>query len=191
MTYSLPQPKRPNTARAITPQTINVRRAIVDDVPAIVSLVNSHALNGTILPRSTNAVYATIDDWFVAVAGSELLGCVSLLGYASGLVEVRSLVVGTRYRNLGIGSRLMQALLAEARQRRITTLFALTRKVSFFERFDFLISERNLFPEKVWQDCQQCPLLEACDETAMFWLFADDSGPDSQKQAAPPKPNKT
>ncbi len=187
MTYPLPQPNQPNTTRVIAPQTINVRRAIVDDVPAIVNLVNSHALNGTVLPRSTNAVYATIDDWFVAVAGNELLGCVSLLAYASGLVEVRSLVVGSRYRNLGIGSRLMQALLAEARQRRINTLFALTRKISFFERFDFLFSERYLFPEKVWQDCQQCPLLEACDETAMVRSFAEDSGPDSQQQAAPPK----
>ena len=180
MTYPLPQRRGPNKVEPVTPETIDVRRALADDVPAIVSLVNSHALKGDVLPRTTNAVYRTIDDWFVAIAGDEVLGCVSLLAYASGLVEVRSLVVGGRYHKLGIGSRLMQALLAEARERRITTLFALTRKVPFFERFGFLTSERNLFPEKVWHDCLQCPLLDACDETAMIWQVSEELSPDPQ-----------
>lgn len=151
------------------PQTITIRPAVIDDVPAIVRLVNNQALHGHVLPRSTDAVYNTIGDWFVAVAGDELLGCVSFLAYASGLVEVRSLVVSSRYHSLGIGSRLLSLLLTEARQRRITTLFALTRKVSFFERYGFVVSERELFPEKIWHDCHQCPLINACDETAMVW----------------------
>ena len=191
MNYPQPYRRISNIVVSNTPQTITVRRAVADDVPAIVKLVNSHALSGDVLPRSTNAVYETIDDWFVAIAGDEVLGCVSLLGYASGLVEVRSLVVGSRYRELGIGSRLLRALLAEARQRRITTLFALTRKVAFFERFGFLISERKLFPEKVWHDCLQCPLLDACDETAMVWQFTEESTPVSAGQTLPPNPNRS
>ncbi len=153
-------------------ETITIRRAVPDDVPSIVSLVNSHAINGEILPRSTEAVCATIDDWFVASAGDEILGCVSLLGYASGLVEVRSLVVGERYRKLGLGSRLMNLLLVEARKRQIPLLFALTRQIPFFERFGFKISSRDRFPDKVWRDCLQCPLIDACDETAMVLQLA-------------------
>ncbi len=153
-------------------ETITIRRAVPDDVPSIVSLVNSHAINGEILPRTTEAVYATIDDWIVASAGDEILGCVSLLGYASGLVEVRSLVVGERYRKSGIGSRLMNLLLVEARQRQIPLLFALTRQIPFFERFGFKISSRDRFPDKVWRDCLQCPLIDACDETAMVLHLA-------------------
>jgi len=191
MNFPQPYRRRSNVVSANTPQTITVRRAVTDDVPAIVNLVNSHALLGDVLPRSTSAVYGTIDDWFVAITGDEVLGCVSLLGYSSGLVEVRSLVVGSRYRNVGIGSRLLRALLAEAQQRRITTLFALTRKVAFFERFGFLISERNLFPEKVWHDCLQCPLLDACDETAMVWQFTEKPGQVSASQTDPPNPNRS
>ena len=159
----LPARKRP----PMKLQTIVIRPAMVADVPSIAALIMANAIQGKVLPRSEAAIEATINDWFVAVADEEVLGCVSLLRYTSGLVEVRSLVVGERYRGLRIGSRLMETLLLEARQRGVPTLFALTRKVAFFERFDFQISERARFPEKVWHDCHLCPLIDNCDETAM------------------------
>jgi amino-acid N-acetyltransferase len=159
----LPSQKKPQTLL----QTIAVRPATLSDVPGIAGLVMANAIQGKILPRSTAAIEATLSDWIVAAAGEEILGCVSLLRYTSGLVEVRSLVVSEKYRGLRIGSRLMEALLLEAQRREIPTLFALTRKVAFFERFGFKVSERARFPEKVWQDCRLCPLIDHCDETAM------------------------
>lgn len=149
-------------------QTITIRPATAADVPSIAALVMANAMQGKVLPRSEAAIEATIADWFVASAGDEILGCVSLLRYSSGLVEVRSLAVSERYRGLRIGSRLMEALLIEARRREVPTLFALTRQVAFFERFGFEVSERAHFPEKVWQDCRLCPLIDNCDETAMI-----------------------
>lgn len=159
----LPSRKKPQTEL----QTILIRPATVTDVPSIAALVMANAIQGKVLPRSAEAIEATIGDWLVAAAGEEILGCVSLLSYTSGLVEVRSLVVGERYRGLRIGSRLMEALLFEAQRRGLPTLFALTRKVTFFERFGFMITERARFPEKVWHDCRLCPLIDNCDETAM------------------------
>ena len=105
----------------------------------------------------------------MAETEGEILGCVSFLPYSSGLVEVRSLAVRNRYQGLGIGTRLMKALLNEASRRQIPTLFALTRKVPFFSRFGFRVTERDRFPEKVWHDCRLCPLMDHCDETAMVW----------------------
>ena len=148
-------------------QIINIRPAVVEDVAEIVALVNTHAFQGSVLPRSLQSVYDTVEDWIVAEAEGKILGCVSLLPYSSGLVEVRSLAVRYRYQGLGIGTRLMKALLDEAKRRRIPTLFALTRKMPFFSRFGFQVTERDLFPEKVWHDCRLCPLMEHCDETAM------------------------
>ena len=151
--------------------TIAIRPATAADVPSIVALVNRLARRGQLLPRTTRSVYETLGDWLVAVgpeAGDEILGCVSLLRYTSGLVEVRSLAVQEAAQGRGIGSHLMQALIAEAKRRHISTLFALTRAVPFFRRFGFAVTERERFPEKVWHDCQQCPLLHNCDETAMI-----------------------
>ncbi len=159
----LPQDRQ---ARILT-QTINIRLATVDDVTEIVRLVNDYASRGAVLPRTTQSVYDTVDDWLVAKAEDEIFGCVSLLRYTSGLVEVRSLVVQDRLHGFGLGTRLLDALIKEAKQRRIPRLFALTRVVAFFERFGFIETDRELFPEKVWFDCQQCPLLDNCDETAV------------------------
>ncbi len=158
-----PSPQRPKTVL----QTITIRPATDADVPDIAALVMASAIQGKVLPRSAAAIEATISDWIVAAADDEVLGCVSLLRYTSGLVEVRSLAVEGRYQGLRIGTRLMEALLIEAHNRKVPTLFALTRKVSFFERFDFQVAERARFPEKVWHDCVPCPLFHNCDETAM------------------------
>lgn len=160
-------PRRPTSL-----ETITIRPAAFADVPEIMRLVTSHAIQGKVLPRSAAAIEATIADWIVAAVDDEILGCVSLLGYTSGLVEVRSLVVEERYQGLRIGRKLMAALLIEAERRRVPTLFALTRKVAFFERFGFRVTERDMFPEKVWHDCSQCPLINNCDETAMVLALA-------------------
>jgi len=159
-----PSSQRPKTKM----QTIAIRPATIADVPSIAALVMANAIQGKVLPRSAAAIESTISDWIVAAADDEILGNVSLLRYSSGLVEVRSLIVGSRYRGLRIGTRLMEALLREARQRELPMLFALTRKVFFFERLGFTVTERTRFPEKVWHDCRLCPLIDNCDETAMI-----------------------
>lgn len=153
--------------RAAETALISIRPARLTDAEGILALVNHHARRGQLLPRSLQSITATIDDWLVAGDGEQILACVSLLRYTSGLVEVRSLAVADGLQGLGIGSRLMNELLDVARAREIPTLFALTRAVGFFERFGFGATERAFFPEKVWHDCQQCPLRDNCDETAV------------------------
>jgi len=159
--------EREGGAGAVAPAPVTIRRAAPGDVQGIVVLVNHHARLGQLLPRSLRSINSTIDDWLVAVVGGEILGCVSLLRYTSGLVEVRSLAVGENRQGLGIGSKLMQELIIVARKRNIPKLFALTRVVGFFERFGFKVTDKAFFPEKVWHDCQQCPLRDNCDETAV------------------------
>lgn len=146
---------------------MRVRQATGADVPAIAALIEEQVRRGNLLPRPAVAIQQTIDDWLVAVQDGVLVGCVSLLPYTSGLVEIRSLAVHERTQGNGAGRALMEAALAEARRRNIPTLFALTRVVGFFHRFGFSVSDRALFPEKVWRDCRQCPLIDHCDETAM------------------------
>lgn len=163
----------PTAEAATATNVIAVRGAVEADVPAIVALVNHHARRGQLLPRSAQSVADSINDWLVAASGDELLGCVSLLQYTSGLVEVRSLAVQEDAQGWGIGTRLMNSLLQEARRRQIPTLFALTRVVGFFQRFGFVVTDKAFFPEKVWQDCQQCPLRDNCDETAVVLNVAE------------------
>jgi amino-acid N-acetyltransferase len=144
-----------------------IRRAERVDVAGIASLVNEHARRGDLLPRSLASIYQQLDNWIVADHAGEIVGCVSLLRYTSGLVEVRSLAVDDSLKGNGVGSKLVGALIDEARARQVPTLFALTRAVPFFARMGFEVVGMAEFPEKVWHDCRLCPVRFNCDETAM------------------------
>ncbi len=172
-----------------TKVNLSVRPATLDDVSAIVLLIAQNARKGGLLPRGEASIRAHIGNFLVAChsergeesgSGSErdlslalevtnrVVGCGSLLPMNTTLVELRSLAVDENIRGAGIGQKMVAALIAEARTRKFGTLFALTRAVSFFEKCGFVVAPKEFFPEKVWNDCVQCPMLENCDEVAVM-----------------------
>ncbi|MEW5717394.1 MAG: GNAT family N-acetyltransferase [Chloroflexota bacterium] len=156
----------------IATNEIAIRQATLADARGIAALVNLGEREGQLLPRSLASIRATIDDWIVAEENSpersrRVVGVGSLLEMNHTLLEVRSLVVAPEYRQFGVGSRIVNVLVDEARARGRTTVFALTRAVLFFEKLGFTITEKENFPEKVWRDCSICPVQFACDEVAM------------------------
>ncbi len=155
------------TAPTIATTAITLRRATLADAPAIADLVNLGEREGQLLPRSLASIRASIGDWIVAENHKRITGCGSLLEMSPVLSEVRSLAVAPEHRNNGVGAKIVDALVDEARARGIATVFALTRAVSFFEKQGFFITEKENFPEKVWRDCIICPVRFACDEVAM------------------------
>jgi amino-acid N-acetyltransferase len=144
-----------------------IRPAGERDVQQIADVVNAHARQGDLLPRSAENIRASLRNWLVAELDGRVVGIGSLLDMSPTLVEVRSLAVLPAYRSYGIGGLLVRGLVERARARGIPTVFALTRAVPFFERLGFAITDRQRFPEKVWTDCVICPLKDRCDETAV------------------------
>lgn len=163
-----------STKTAPASTTYTVRRPVESDLPGLVDMVNTYARRGDLLPRSEESIRRTLSNWVIAIAdpnpdgtGGRVIACGSLLLYSSILAEVRSLAVADEAQGTGLGRKVVEALIADARALRITTLFALTRAVGFFERLGFVLTEKEFFPQKVWNDCSICPLKEACDETAV------------------------
>jgi N-acetylglutamate synthase-like GNAT family acetyltransferase len=152
---------------ALSTSEPHVRPAVDADVQAIADIVNLHARQGHLLPRSAENIRQSLSNWLVAEVDGVVVGIGSLLAMSPTLVEVRSLAVLPAYRSLGVGGVLVGGLVERARQRGIPTVFALTRAVPFFERLGFVVTATERFPEKVWKDCVVCPLRERCDETAV------------------------
>ena len=105
----------------------------------------------------------------VARDGDKLVGVVSLRPYGEGFFEVRSLAVAHGYKNVGVGSRLVQELLNRARSMDppAVNVFALTKRPHLFQRLGFRLAYRERFPAKIWTDCLLCPKYSDCDETAV------------------------
>jgi len=148
------------------------RPALPEDVESLYELIQGYAEKGIMLPRSCEALARNIDTFIVAQDGERLIGCGSLCRLGSDLVEIRSLGIADGYKGQGIGSRLVDALVEEARLQGIPKVMALTYEAAFFQRNGFQIVDKEIFPEKVWTDCVNCPKQQCCDEIAVVRIVA-------------------
>lgn len=148
-------------------QKIVVRQASINDVDAIKTLVDIFTQTGDLLPRSKREIMITVGDWVLAEADGVPVGIGSLLIYTPQLAEVRSLAVSKKVQGLGIGRKIVAELLVLAKQRKLSTVFALTRAIGFFVKIGFEVTEKERFPQKIYHACRICPLKDNCDETAV------------------------
>lgn len=144
-----------------------MRKAKVQDVPAIHSLISSYAELDRMLFRSMADIYENLQIFKVAEDAGKVIGCCALKVVWSDLAEVKSLAVNQDYFGKGIGKALVHSCLDEARQLGIKKVFTLTLVPEFFEKSGFRRAEKDAFPMKVWSDCALCPKQDHCDETAL------------------------
>jgi amino-acid N-acetyltransferase len=110
-----------------------VRRARTGDVRAIRRLVDGNVASGRLLDKPTVTLYEDIQEFLVAEpAGGMITGCGALHVMWEDLAEIRTLAVDESSRGHGIGRRLVEALVAAARQLGVQRVFVLTFEVDFF-----------------------------------------------------------
>jgi amino-acid N-acetyltransferase len=110
-----------------------VRRARTGDVRAIRRLVDANVASGRLLGKPTVTLYEDIQEFLVAEpAGGMITGCGALHVMWEDLAEIRTLAVDESSRGHGIGRRLVEALVAAARQLGVQRVFVLTFEVDFF-----------------------------------------------------------
>ena len=146
---------------------IVLRRASLDDVPGIARIMADFVAQGVLLPRPVSELYQCIREFHVAERAGEVVACAALRLLWDDLGEVRSLAVRPDHHGSGLGARLVQRVLDDARTLDLPRVIALTREVGFFERCGFGIVSRDTLPRKVWTDCVRCPGRHACDEVAV------------------------
>ena len=112
-----------------------------------------------------------IRDFTVVFSGQRLLGCGALHFYSPTLGEIRSLAVSENAKTLGVGRKLVEALVEEALNYELDAAFAFTYVTEFFEKVGFHVVERGVLPLKAWKDCVRCPKFQACDEIAVLRIL--------------------
>jgi amino-acid N-acetyltransferase len=158
--------------------TVNVRAARLTDVPRIHEVINFHAELGKMLFKSYADLYENIRDYAVATGEldgrpDEVIGCVALGIIWADMAEVRALAVDERARGRGVGTKLVDWCVDDARRMQIRKLMSLTYEERFFAKLGFVVVEKDSLPLKVWTDCVKCPKNLACDEIAMVRELTD------------------
>jgi argininosuccinate lyase/amino-acid N-acetyltransferase len=144
-----------------------LRRATLLDVPGIARIMAGYVAEGVLLPRPVSELYQCVREFHVAEIGGAIVACAALRVLWDDLGEVRSLAVRPDFHGRGLGARLVEAVLADARALKLPRVIALTRELEFFERCGFTEISRDQLPRKVWSDCVRCPKRHACDEIAV------------------------
>ncbi len=156
---------------------IDVRKASMQDIPALLDLINGYAAKGIMLARTEFEMSENMRDFMVAYAGNQLVGCGALHFYSPTMGEVRSLAVAESHKTHGIGRMLVDSLVFEAKLYGLDAVFAFTYVPGFFGRVGFREVERGELPLKAWKDCLRCPKFNCCDEIAVLRVLRPQRTP--------------
>jgi amino-acid N-acetyltransferase len=147
------------------------RKPTFDDVEAIYELVNDYAKDGVMLARSRNTLYETLRDMVVAEENGVVVGVGGLHITWNELAEIRTMAILPSAVGRGIGKKIVQLLLEEAKVLGVKEVFTLTYKPGFFQTLNFVEISKDALPHKVWKDCIDCAKFPNCDEIAMKLLL--------------------
>lgn len=146
-----------------------VEKARIKDAADIHQLINYFAEKGEMLPRALSQIYENIRDYFVVRQGGRVIACAALHITWEDLAEVKSVAVAEDSQKHGIGVKLVEACLNEAKELGISTVFCLTYQPAFFEKCGFSQVDKMTLPRKVWGECYLCPKFPNCDEVALIY----------------------
>ena len=151
-----------------------IRKAKLSDSEAIHELVNFYAKKGLMLSRSRSAIYEYIRNYSVMEHDGEVVGLGALTILWADLAEIRTLAVKESFSGQGIGKKLVEHFIEEAKDLGINKVFTLTYQVKFFEKCGFNIISKEYMPHKIWKDCLNCPKFPDCDEVLMAVQIGQD-----------------
>jgi len=150
------------------PVELGIRRARTADVPGIRRLIEIYTADRRLLSKATVTLYEDVQEFWVAVSGTQVLGCGALHVMWEDLAEIRTLAVDPDRRGHGIGARIVTELLDQARRLGVKRVFVLTFETEFFHRFGFTEIDGAPVPPAVYEQ-----LLRSYDEGVAEFLGLD------------------
>lgn len=156
---------------------MQLRKARLSDAGEIHALMQPFVARGVLLPRSNTFLCQNIRNFSVIEdAQHRILASGALRFLDQDVAEIQSLAVLHGQQGGGLGRRLVDALLAEAREHQVWQVIALTHNSEFFERLGFRAGDRMAFPQKFTADCLGCARLKNCRQVAMTYdVFPADA----------------
>jgi amino-acid N-acetyltransferase len=158
------EPVSPEPAPA--PGAVVVRRARTPDVRTIRRLVDLYSGAGPrLLEKATVTLYEDVQEFWVAELDGEVVGCGALHVLWEDLAEIRTVAVDPERRGMGIGHRIVAALIGTARDLGLRRVFCLTFEVDFFAKHGFVEIEATPVDPDVYAE-----LLRSYDEGVAEFL---------------------
>ena len=147
------EPDQPGTpGEPGRPHEIVVRAARTGDIRTIREIVRPHADSRVLVSKDAVTYYEALQQFRVAEQDGVVVGCGALHVMWEDLAEIRTLAVRPEAKGRGVGSLLLEALMADARELGVERLFCLTFEVDFFTRHGFEAIEGQAVEPEVYAE---------------------------------------
>jgi amino-acid N-acetyltransferase len=133
-----------------------VRRARIGDVRAIKSVIDTY-VGKVLLEKELVTLYEDVQEFWVAEADGELVGCGALHVLWEDIAEIRSVAVVPYALRLGVGRMIVDRLISGARELGLARLFVLTFETEFFARHGFVEIEGTPVSPEVYEEMRRSP----------------------------------
>ncbi len=142
-----------------------IRRARTSDVRAIRALVAPLAERRVLVSKEAVTYFEGLQEFRVAELDGRVVGCGALHVMWEDLAEIRTLAVADELLGTGLGGRLLEELVEDARAIGVSRLFCLTFETGFFGRHGFTEIEGQAVSAEVYAE-----LLRSYDEGVAEFL---------------------
>lgn len=122
---------------AVVSSQLVLRPAQAADVRAIRELCEPFVEQRFLVAKPPVAYYESVQDFQLAFGAGQLVGCGALHVMWEDLGEIRTLAVAPAWQGRGVGHRLLEALISQARSVGLERLFCLTFETRFFAAHGF------------------------------------------------------
>ena len=153
---------------------ISIRPAKTTDVLAIRKLVDTYAPERRLLSKATVTLYEAVPDFLVIENNGQVIGAGAIHVLWEDLAEVRTVAVFPKFKDKGIGSQLLEALLKRAKELGVKRVFCLTFETKFFAKHGFIEIEGTPVEPEIYQQ-----LLESYDVGVAEFLDLDKVKPNT------------
>src|SRR5262245_13334340 len=125
-----------------SPDACTIRSAAIADAPAIAAVLYANADDSSLFQQSEVRIRADIPKFLVAAdLEGRVLGCIELNEIA-GTIELLAVAVSPDAQRRNIGTALVRAAIARARECRPRIVWLGTKKASWFARLGFVPMSR-------------------------------------------------
>ena len=117
--------------------SFQIRSSQPRDQGLILDLIEPFVQQQLLIPRSAKEVSDLLEHGFVAIDGDQLVGFAAIEIYSRKLAEIQCLAVSSQAHGMGIGTQLIAACLAKAKEHQVLEVMAISSSGDFLEKCGF------------------------------------------------------
>ena len=131
-----------------------VRAMEQTDIPSVLAIMRPFVETGKLLSRTEEQVAATLEDYIVFELDGGVHACAALHFYEDGQAEIAAVAVDENYAHMGIGPKMIDALIDQAGEGGAQSIFIMTTQTAdWFEKLGFEEDSIDSIPDerrKLW-----------------------------------------